>query len=653
MYLRKTLAITLGLSLTLSMVADFTQEVKADVLVQESDRETFPQPIKVITADDLRTIAADSLTGDAVEKDAVTGEAGTPDMGYKVDSEIVVKNPFGSKKLQESLKEYEEWACADELQWEKFSGVWKKPVWEKGLTLSYWINVPSGESVSYHAASALRWELSGEEYYQADDYAKYLTNLHFHKEVGGYSKEDMETAKLEESKTVYGSKHYFKFLETDGVDEDGAPLPVLHQEPGEVTGPVYDYRFMRDTSDKETKYAPFFAYNPNYQKGYYYSADGKYELLYEDNYYDGYNTLYMSEENIRKKFKLSEDMVITAGAVFTDDETAHRYSTDSLTRVADCYGEFQIDTDNSILWVSDDKTGIQRNPNNKETYGAVEWMQGGNLFYMNSWVDSQIRNEQNQGTYDSAVTRALSPVTSLDASGEAVAYGNCNEWHQVTLTMQNDWVEFYVDGVCVDVYNNYSTEGRSGINDQLQFKRLNKGMSLRYERNYPGEYKRWNLSNGAYVCRLFMDWITDEDATLHIGGIGKNAARYNLADSAMEFSVDEMRFYDQLLTDEQIMTTYEEQEKRLLDEKEEITTPPGVSAEAVYLGDVNEDDNVTLEDASKILRFALLLENPKNNRQDFLADVNTSGKIELEDASKALQMALLLEEWRSVLYSGE
>lgn len=87
-----------------------------------------------------------------------------------------------------------------------------------------------------------------------------------------------------------------------------------------------------------------------------------------------------------------------------------------------------------------------------------------------------------------------------------------------------------------------------------------------------------------------------------------------------------------------------------------VTTPPGVSSEpvspeqvtttSIYIGDVNDDGKVALDDATKVLRYALLLEETENTRQRVLADANENGTVELADATKVLRMALLLEEWR-------
>ena len=196
------------------------------------------------------------------------------------------------------------------------------------------------------------------------------------------------------------------------------------------------------------------------------------------------------------------------------------------------------------------------------------------------------------GTYQSSKTQAISPVTSLDEKGKSVKNGNCDTWHQVTITLQNDWVEFYVDGVCANVDETYSSRGLDSLDNKKSFKRLNKGTGLRY--GWGSEKDAINFSYGNYVCRLLMDWITDEEATLHIGGAGQYADEYAQATVSNEFSIDDLKFYGELLTEDQIVAAYNQEVAQM--NKTPDVTGTAVDVQVIDMKNVT-DVSVTVNNA--------------------------------------------------------
>ncbi len=77
-------------------------------------------------------------------------------------------------------------------------------------------------------------------------------------------------------------------------------------------------------------------------------------------------------------------------------------------------------------------------------------------------------------------------------------------------------------------------------------------------------------------------------------------------------------------------------------ESEEITFP---------YGDVNRDGQVRTDDARAILRFAVLLERPKDYLAQILADVDCSGSVTAADARLALRTAVELDAKNYYIYS--
>lgn len=520
----------------------------------------------------------------------------------KINKEHVFDNPFGTKEILDAVTEYRKY---EEVKVYTDRGT-TRPVWKKGLSVSYWIKVPSTENGNYLSSAALRWELD-QELPQDDDYAKYMCCSYFDKLYQEMSEEEKEAAKTEESKVPYGSDFYFKYLETGGTDEDGAPKAAIHTE-GDLSGPVYDNRYFAQ-NEEGLHVSRYYAYNPEYRMGFVKMADGTYfaqQPEYADAFYKGYHT-----------------MDISAG---------------SQVRRADVHGELQIDVDNSVMWVPQTEAAVQKNPDGRN-YGETMMMQPENLFYMNSWTDS---SAQEPVSYEAAETAALSPVTAV-SDGAVVKNGNCDKWHQVVVTFQNDGIGFYVDGTRVSTTREYGINGgelleKSAFN---VFRGVNKGSGLRDTVSYYTEsIQPQNISYAKTNHELLLEWLTDENAKLSIGGAGSYAGQCNLSASANVFYMDDINFYGELLDDEQVQALYQKE-----NETRSAEIPPSVSPTAA-VGDVNGDGIIDLKDAQMALKYALKLVHPDAKISDAdagnAADVNGDGIIDLTDAQKILKAALKL-----------
>lgn len=73
----------------------------------------------------------------------------------------------------------------------------------------------------------------------------------------------------------------------------------------------------------------------------------------------------------------------------------------------------------------------------------------------------------------------------------------------------------------------------------------------------------------------------------------------------------------------------------------------GLIRKDVWLGDMNEDSKVTLEDAAITLKYALNLQQP-DSYEIFIGDMDGNEKVEMEDAKETLRTALHLKKKKRI-----
>lgn len=133
----------------------------------------------------------------------------------------------------------------------------------------------------------------------------------------------------------------------------------------------------------------------------------------------------------------------------------------------------------------------------------------------------ELQIDMDRSIYWNAKGAVSDTACYANASGVAVD----TNWHQVTVNMKKDSVEFYVDGIGTKMQESY------------------------------GNYVGWDSYDEE--SESLIQWMTREDATLHFGGAGDFAGVYGLADTSCDFAIDDLKFYGQNLTEEQIRKTYE------------------------------------------------------------------------------------------------
>lgn len=290
------------------------------------------------------------------------------------------------------------------------------------------------------------------------------------------------------------------------------------------------------------------------------------------------------------------------------------------------------------------------------------------------------------------------------------------KWVQVTLTIENDWLEIYFNGV--------KATGKtvsSNRNGATQSKMFNHGWGYR-DPEYTGYYKNYrdmllNFSEEEKEKGDFSDFgkynflnsdgesiielLTDPNAKLYVGG-DNQACLWGLVgytNTVEGMMVDDMLFFDEVLSDEEIAMLYAQSDKKSDDftepepvnsatpseepgkepadsgepskepvdseepsdepvdseepSKDPVTSQgsaetsaspvpsPQISEKPKIKGDVDGNGVLEIKDAQRALKAALNLIRLSKEEEE-AADVDGNHKVELSDAQKILRAALNL-----------
>ena len=292
----------------------------------------------------------------------------------------------------------------------------------------------------------------------------------------------------------------------------------------------------------------------------------------------------------------------------------------SLARYGYADGYFQISLDGGLAFTEDTQTGMNLNPN-------VE----GNDF-----------NIRNQLVWHGSV-----PYNSADGESEMKNLLNAEnddietaaKWHMVTVVIQNDWIDFYIDGELFEgadmgSFNCFGNAfGASAAN-----KSFNAGFGLRglYQL---GAVARADYLSGNRSGTLLVEWLALEETTFSIGGTNGEHAFGALGhtERVAEFEIDDISFYTDLPGKEDIRNLYEFGVGKL-----NSTDPDHYGADVTEAsGDVNADEIVDAEDALLILKIAAQLETA-SDAQRAAGDMDNNGTLDANDALIVLKIAAQL-----------
>ena len=230
-------------------------------------------------------------------------------------------------------------------------------------------------------------------------------------------------------------------------------------------------------------------------------------------------------------------------------------------------------------------------------------------------------------------------------------------WHMITVQIQNDSISYFIDGRSGEelyggmaaFYSNGKPFSESGVG-----KNFNAGWGYKsYDNDEIGRVyvgaggrKEWY---GNAAGSLMLDWLSMEGTTFSIGGTNLEdipatftAAAYYNTERVAEFYIDDIAFYGELLSADQLLQLYDNGVEKMKLENPDDADPPE-PIETTGNGDVDGEEGITSSDALEVLKFAAKLEEP-TAEQRAAADTNLDGNIDAEDALNILKLAAKLIE---------
>lgn len=590
-FIREVTAMKNSLLILLSLIMMLNSFLYFIAYAEESNEIILPDPVKVV--DFSKSFDELAVNDDEFE---VVENAAMPEIVYDRKMGKVLKLGKAIIKDREYAQragmDYESYIISDNseystihisnpyvglahlVEYEPYEDVKTKkyeysmqPVWEEGITISYWIKTPAGED-GYGLNSNVVGFTSERFQIQADDYAKYLCTVKYDRDYNKYTEEEKEKLGINLS----------------GVDKDSDFYFQLDEEKTYNNKPLYDYESL----------GRIYWMNKNFANGY---------VKYDD------GTIYTCESISR--FNPSVDNYLTYSNVpyLGSTEDDHDPGTSKL-RYAWTYSEMWLDASSSFYFENDNQyTNKQLNPNHEDTYGTIMGMHALNCFNINSWKD--------------ALT--LPEADRQGLAGPSPCYYP-DQWHFVTCVIQNDWVKYYMDGKEIDIeeyYSSYGTLSVASVSGYKPWKLFNKGTGARYGYGTYMADTKW-CYDGKYCSPTIMEWIILDCVNLTIGGGNRNGDAYVMYAETDEILIKNVVFYDTILTDQQIKYLATEpnyygaeytgklgdanndQKVSIRDALAILKHSAGIEIlddENICLANVNDDDLIDADDALQVLKY--------------------------------------------------
>lgn len=275
-------------------------------------------------------------------------------------------------------------------------------------------------------------------------------------------------------------------------------------------------------------------------------------------------------------------------------ELDYEKNPDSFGRYGYPDGHLQISVDGSVSFLEDDGSGTNLNPN----------------------VSPERPNEFNH-------RNKLQWFGSEFMKDLIVNTADTSEWHMVTVVIQNDWIQFYVDGEEYSDQMYEFTYFGSVLNGDAGGKSFNAGFGLRGNLQ-KGAMSRGDFTNGNRAGLLLTEWLSLDDTTFSIGGTNDFLLSTGYKERVAEFLIDDVAFYAEMLDENQIIALYEQGLEKL--EK---------GGSEGLCGDVNSDGRVDAKDALLVLQHAAKITTVDTAN----ADTNNDAKYDAKDALNILKYA--------------
>ena len=265
-------------------------------------------------------------------------------------------------------------------------------------------------------------------------------------------------------------------------------------------------------------------YNPEYEEGF---------MVWDSSYKGGYipdtNKYEVRHQESDPNLNESWVYVFNIGENYFDAYYEVDWKINDKCKIRQGYtdGFLQLSLDGSIYFIEDDGSGVNENP----------------------WVyapknEFNIRNNFRM-TGSETLTDSLSSENEIE------------KWHMVTIVIQNDWIDYYLDGeLYEDMLDEFSFYGGPLSAMVGGVKSFNAGFGPRAPLSR-GTSARTDYLSGNRAGSLLTEWLSLENTTVSVGGVNSLAIRDNYSERVAEFYIDDISFYDTVLDEDQTWELYE------------------------------------------------------------------------------------------------
>ncbi len=501
-----------------------------------------------------------------------------------IESAVRIANPFATDAERAKLVE-----DRTKVQKDEKTNQYK---WNTGVSISYWVKMPKDtrsadekEETPYDTNLIVFQNVEKNYTYQVDDISKYEAVQ------GYYATHNADGSEIPGSSytissgyDTYYPEDYRLGEETTLEDDDGTEWHVMKSEKGEDGKWTHSYGRLMWANPNADKYVPddpnapkedfWYVYSEksDTKEGERYAVDvgGETVILrriegYRGDGVDVYPAADKDKDASLTDASITDDSKKSAmrytllrGSLQIQASGAFHFTEDDFAQE-----EFPLYKDNNgtIEPVTDATTGQQARLK-INTRGNSQLNPRGAKYYDPEKPD--VNNEyfqmrQNALLFEQNQDLSPSPVTSEAGQGQ---------WHYMTVVIMNDAVEVYEDGEHIPVDSR--TTSNLPFSANAAGKHFNNGMGYRgygdgadYSKN--GYGTPWNPDGQASdggpsntYARSIMEWITDPDTYLQIGGQGTGALWAGQKDvhSVDGTCLDDIKFYDVPLTEEQAIADY-------------------------------------------------------------------------------------------------
>lgn len=497
------------------------------------------------------------------------------------------------------------------------------PVWNEGVTITYWVKTTSGS----RASALISFKGENVETIQKDSLAKYRL-------AAAYANA-LEQA--EATQTTYPEDDPATEFYLKKVDAEGTVLGDAAAADGySVIYDVYAYALAHGVVTEDMTAAQIeqaiykglqsgdaipdlCVVSPGYdRRGAFllsYNDDGTPNLNVTVN--NNGNTSYLRIGNLNNNVNSGYEFDYTR---YASIDNVFKGTAGSDIEYGWTTGLLQLHSDNSLLF-AEDITNAARYRQGASTNSAG--VQAKNYLYIS----------------------ASDELTELSPEAD-------EEWHYVVYVIKNNEMYFYVDGnveeqVCLPDLTSYSTEPGTNVGKSFN---LGTGYAYPYKSKGTSYDMSYSYYDGNCNGATLMEFLTAKTTTtLNIGsaGIGGVSSTYRngVYNTVSGTQIARVKVYDAILSGEQVSRLYDAgdpAEGIASGTQTEEPVPDTTETPQGYLrGDVDRNGEIEAADALLVLKQVVRLA-ALDEEQTALADVNTDGEITAADALRILQHVVKL-----------